>query len=144
MISKSCKYGIRAALFVASKINEKVKLSVKEIAFEIDAPEAFTAKILQSLTRHKIIISTKGPFGGFYVEQSNLKIPLINIVNAIDGLSIFQDCGLGLQQCSDEHPCPFHNDYKVIRDEMFNIFTKTTIGKFSKNLITGEAFIKSI
>jgi len=144
MISKSCKYAIRAALYIASKIDEKVKLSVKEIAFEIDAPEAFTAKILQNLTRHKIIFSTKGPYGGFYVEQSNLKIPLINIVNAIDGLSIFEDCGIGLQECSDIHPCPFHNDYKVIRNGILSIYKNNTIGKFSKELMSGETFLKSI
>lgn len=144
MISKSCKYGIRAALFVASKIDEGVKLNVEEIAFEIDAPRAFTAKILQSLTKHKIISSIKGPYGGFYAEPKQLKTPLINIVNAIDGLSLFQDCGLGLQQCSDEHPCPFHDDYKAIRDNLLQIFTNTTIGNFSKNLENGKAFIKSI
>lgn len=144
MISKSCKYAIRAALFVASELKKGSKLSVKEIAFEIDAPEAFTAKILQNLTRHRIIVSTKGPYGGFYAEPRHLNIPLINIVNAIDGLSIFQDCGLGLQQCSEDHPCPFHNDYKIIRDGMLKMFSNTTIGKLSENLASGEAFIKGI
>lgn len=105
MISKACKYGIRATIFIASRGSENAKPGVKEIAKEIDAPEAFTAKILQSLNRHGIITSIKGPYGGFYCEKLQLSFPVINIIEAIDGLSFFKECGLGLKQCSDLHPC---------------------------------------
>lgn len=141
MISKSCKYGIRAALFVASRFREEKKYSVKEIAEHIDAPEAFTAKILQNLTRHRIITSLKGPYGGFYIEDHQLKIPLIHIVNAIDGLNVFHECGLGLKQCSDKHPCPFHDGYKAARSKMLKIFNDTTIGQLAKSLNKGNAFL---
>jgi Rrf2 family protein len=144
MISKSCKYAIRATLFVASNINEGIKLSVKDIAKEINAPEAFTAKILQSLTKHKIVTSLKGPNGGFYSEEQHLKLSLINIVNAIDGLSFFHECGLGLKQCSDKHPCPLHNDYKGARDKMLKVFNKTTIGQLSKTVKKGNSFVNNL
>lgn len=143
MISKSCKYAIRATIYVASRFNDETKLSVKEIAKEINAPEAFTAKILQSLTRHKIVTSLKGPYGGFYSEEQHLKIPLINIVHAIDGLSVFTECGLGLKQCSDKHPCPLHNEYKGARDRMLKVFNETSIGQLSKSLKKGNAFINN-
>ncbi|MHC2993533.1 Rrf2 family transcriptional regulator, partial [Pontibacter sp. HJ8] len=80
MISKSCKYGIRAAVYIASKAGEGVKLNVKAIAKEIDAPEAFTAKILQILNKHRIITSLKGPYGGFFIDEYQLEQPVINIV----------------------------------------------------------------
>jgi Rrf2 family protein len=144
MISKSCKYGIRATLFVASKINDGTKWGVKDISKEINAPEAFTAKILQSLTRHKIITSLKGPYGGFFCEAQQLKMPLIAIVNAIDGLSVFHECGLGLKQCSDTHPCPFHFEYKGARDKMLKVFNETTIGQLSKTLKKGNSFVNNL
>ena len=50
MLSKSCKYAIRAVVYVASKAGNNVKLGIKEIAREINAREAFTAKILQIRT----------------------------------------------------------------------------------------------
>ena len=72
MISKSCKYAIRAVAYVASKADEGVRMSVPEIAEGIDAPAAFTAKILGSLTRHRVITSLKGPYGGFFLwSRSN-------------------------------------------------------------------------
>src|SRR5690606_33988435 len=111
MLSKSCKYAIRATVFIASKAGENVKLGVKEIAEEIEAPPAFTAKILQNLNKYKIVTSLKGPYGGFFCEKYQLDLPIVEIVNAIDGLAIFKECVMGLHRCSDEHPCPMHHHY---------------------------------
>lgn len=144
MISKSCKYAIRAVLYVASKIKDGTKLSVKEISQEIEAPEAFTAKILQSLVKHNVISSLKGPYGGFYAEQRHLNFPLINIVNAIDGLMVFRECGLGLHQCSDKHPCPLHYEYKDARERMLKVFNETNIGQLALTLNKGVTFINNM
>jgi len=144
MISKACKYGIRATVFVASKAEIGLKLNVKEIAKEIDAPEAFTAKILQILNKHRVITSLKGPYGGFYIEQFQLEQPIINIINAIDGLSIFKECGLGLKQCSEIYPCPMHFQYKIARDALSNAFQNTTVGKLAREINGGTSFINNL
>ncbi len=47
MFSKACEYGIRAAVYVTLQSLEGRRVSVSEIGEEIDAPVAFTAKILQ-------------------------------------------------------------------------------------------------
>jgi len=144
MISKACKYGIRAAVFVASKAEEGIKLNVKEIAKEVDAPEAFTAKILQVLNKNRIITSLKGPYGGFYIEQFQLEQPIINIINAIDGMSIFRECGLGLKQCSEIHPCPMHHQYKIAREALLDAFQKTTVGHLAQEINGGTSFINNL
>ena len=144
MISKACKYGIRAAIFVASRAKEGVKFNVKQIAKEVDAPEAFMAKILQILNKHHIITSLKGPYGGFYIEEFQLKQPVINIVNAIDGMSVFNECGLGLKQCSEKHPCPMHNQYKMAREALLNAFQQTTIVQLAQQVNGGTSFINNL
>jgi len=144
MISKACKYGIRAAIFVASRADEGIKLNVKEIAKEIEAPEAFTAKILQILNKHRIITSLKGPYGGFYIEHHQLEEPVINIVNAIDGLSLFRECGLGLKNCSSKHPCPMHDKYAEVRNRLLQTFQQTTISQLAQDLNSGSSYINNI
>lgn len=141
MISKSCKYAIRAAVFIASKANEDVKLGVKEIAQEIQAPTAFTAKILQKLNKFKIVTSLKGPYGGFYCEKYQLDLPVLEVVNAIDGLSVFKECVMGLHQCSDEHPCPMHEKYAFTRDNLLKTFSSTSLGELASDLSKGSTFI---
>ena len=144
MISKACKYGIRAAIFVASKAESGLKLNVREIAREVDIPEAFTAKILQTLNKHRIITSLKGPYGGFFIEKYQLKQPIVNIVNAIDGMSVFRECGLGLKNCSEKHPCPMHHQYKAAREALLHAFEETTVGQLAKDLNAGDSFLSSL
>jgi len=143
MLSKSCKYAIRATVFIASKAGENVKLGVKEIAEEIEAPPAFTAKILQNLNKYKIVTSLKGPYGGFFCEKYQLDLPIVEIVNAIDGLAIFKECVMGLHRCSDEHPCPMHHHYAANRNSFLNSFQQTTIGNLAKDLTQGSVYLKN-
>ncbi len=85
MFSKTCEYGIRAALYIASKSKKDERTNLKEVAREIDSPPAFTAKILQNLVRHGVVESLKGPSGGFVIRKSPKPVRLIEVVTAIDG-----------------------------------------------------------
>jgi len=144
MISKACKYGIRAVIFIASKKGVGIKLNIKQIAGQVDAPEAFTAKILQVLNKHRIVTSLKGPYGGFFIEEFQLEQPVINIVNAIDGMSVFRECGLGLKKCSETHPCPMHDQYKIARDALLDAFQGTTIRQLALTVNNGGSFINNL
>ncbi len=140
--SRTCEYAIRAVIFVAQKSEGGRKVSIKEIAAGIDAPEHFIAKILQDLGKRELIQSTKGPNGGFYIDEVSRKHTLADIVNAVDGDKIFKGCGLGLRNCSEIKPCPLHNDFKEIRRKMHLTLQSATIGAFNESLNLGLSYIK--
>ena len=143
MISKGCKYAIRAAVFIAAQADTGKKFGVKEIAEEIEAPPAFTAKLLQVLNKYKIVTSLKGPYGGFYCEAYQLDLPVMEIVNAIDGKAVFNECVMGLHLCSSEHPCPMHNHYAEIRDNLQASFEQLTLRTLASDLSAGDVFLKN-
>ncbi len=68
----------------------------------------------------------------------------MNIVHAIDGLSVFWECGLGLKQCSEKHPCPMHDRFKMARETLRDVFQQTTIRQLANELSKGSAFIKNL
>lgn len=138
IFSKTCEYGIRAVFYIAQRSHAGYKCGIKEIAEQINSPEAFLAKILQQLSKAGLILSAKGPNGGFYFDEKGLKQPLAAIVNALDGNDIFTGCAMGLQQCSEVNPCPLHNEFKKVRTQITNMMHKTTIGKFNAQLINGQ------
>ena len=143
MFSKSCEYAIRASIYVAKQSLKDRKVGQKEIAKAIDSPEAFTAKILQKLTKTNVIRSTKGPNGGFFVETGDVeRIKLWNIVFAIDGNSLFEDCSLGLRKCNAEKPCPLHSKFVKIRAEIKDALEKTTLKSLAEEVSVGIAFLK--
>lgn len=117
MLSLTCKTAIKAVIYLASKSESGEKAGIREIAEFIDASEHTVGKMLQSLVKEEVINSAKGPNGGFFITAQQMKQPVINIIEAIDGKEVFKQCGLGLSKCSDTHPCPMHNVYKTIRDQ---------------------------
>src|SRR5690606_22997398 len=127
MFSKACEYGIRAVIYIWSQNGRGKKLGIKDICKEIDAPEFFTAKILQSLAKQGIISSAKGPNGGFYVEKNQGNLSLLDLVIAIDGDQIFEGCGLGLKVCSEDNPCPIHYQFKSIRTQLKAMLSSTSV-----------------
>lgn len=142
MFSKTCEYAIRALIYVAQKSKDGHRIGIKEIAGGIDSPEYFIAKILQDLSRKDYVQSVKGPNGGFFMDEKNLQISIADIVREVDGDKLFTGCGLGLKQCSENHPCPIHNDFKVIRKDIKDMLEKSTIDMFVENLDLKLTFLK--
>lgn len=129
-------------IFIAQKSKAGYKAGIKEIVKEIDAPEHFVAKILQDLVRKGFVQSLKGPTGGFYLEQSSLNYSLADIVKAIDGNKLFTGCALGLKNCSAVKPCPIHNEFKKVREDIYALLENARIGEFSKQLEKNLIFLK--
>ncbi len=138
MFSKACEYGIRATLFIAQRSLNGERVSLREISGGIDSPEAFTAKILQQLARDQIVKSTKGSTGGFEIDKEKIdSIKLSEIVNAIDGDSIYIGCGLGLQECNAKQPCPVHDKFTLIRNDLKKMLQTTTVLELATSLDVG-------
>ncbi len=143
MFSKTCEYGIRASIFIASQSYQNTRVGLKDIAKKIDSPEAFTAKILQTLVKSNIIHSIKGVGGGFEIPKDSLnQIKLAQIVTAIDGDTIYTGCGLGLSQCSESHPCPVHEKFKEIRNQLAFMLENTNLEELALGLKSGDTFLR--
>ena len=142
MFSKTCEYAIRALIFIAQKSKDGSRISIKNISSGIDSPEYFIAKILQDLSRKGFVQSAKGPNGGFYMDDANLEQSVADIVREIDGDKLFSGCGLGLKECSEDHPCPIHNDFKHIRQEIKTMLEESRIQLFVENLDLKLTFLK--
>ncbi|MHA7863990.1 RrF2 family transcriptional regulator [Flagellimonas marinaquae] len=143
MFSKACEYGIRSAVYIALQSLEGRRVSVTEIAEEIDSPVAFTAKILQQLTRNNIVRSVKGPHGGFEIEREDMDAVKLNmIVKAIDGDKIYMGCGLGLKECNEHKPCPLHDRFLDIRNNLSTMLRNTSLYELAVGLEEGLTYLK--
>ncbi|MBD3616232.1 MAG: Rrf2 family transcriptional regulator [Gracilimonas sp.] len=142
MFSASCHYGLQAMFYIASHSTEEKNISLNEIANDKNIPQHFLSKILQLLVKHKLLISMKGPHGGFRLNRAPEEITLIEIVKAIDGLDIFNQCGIGFRECNEEDPCPIHTDYKRIRDHVRDLFETKTLEALTEDILNGDSLAK--
>jgi Rrf2 family protein len=111
-------------------------ISAEEIATKLNIPKEFISKILQSLTESGIVASRKGKSGGFTIAKSPSRIRLIDIVAAIDGLTIFNNCVLGFPQCNPDNPCPLHDRWGELRTKAYNMLSDETLDHFKEKTLS--------
>ena len=144
MFLKTTEYALRAVIYIAQKGSEEKKLGLPEIANAIDSPRSFTAKILQQLTSgNKIISSTRGPNGGFYISEKSKKLPVYSILEVMGEDEILKKCVLGLKQCSEIKPCPMHHQYKLIKPQLIKMFETKTIRDLAEEIEGGTSYISN-
>lgn len=141
MLSLTCKIGIKAVVYLASKYETGERSGMIEIAGFIGASEHTVGKMLQTLVKHKVINSAKGPNGGFYINAKQKDQPVLDIIDAIDGKDVFEQCGLGLSRCTSTHPCPMHNDYKIIRDQFKSMCQQNKVSDLCDTVNDGLAYL---
>ncbi len=141
MLSLTCKTAIKAVIFLASKFESGEKASIIEIAEFINASEHSVGKMLQTLVKEELINSAKGPTGGFYISEKQKNQAIIKTIDAIDGKEVFDQCGLGLSKCSATHPCPIHNEYKVIRDQFKAMCQQKKVNDLCETVNDGLAYL---
>ncbi|MBS0010618.1 MAG: Rrf2 family transcriptional regulator [Bacteroidales bacterium] len=144
MLSKKTEYAIRALVYISLQNMKERRPLIAEISREIDAPPAFTAKVLQVLSRNKLVSSMKGRGGGFFFDEKNKGITLYDVIYNMEGDGLFRECGFGLRNCSDIKPCPLHDRYKAIREDYFSIVKEETIASLSLKIKDGKAVINNI
>ena len=143
MFSKSCEYAIKAAIYIANNSLLDIKVGFVDIAKEIDSPEAFIAKILQKLTKEGVILSVRGVNGGFFIPKNLIvKVKLAHIVQAIDGDAVFKGCGLGMEKCNANRPCPLHDKFMSIRSDLRIMLETTNLEELALGLKSGDTFLK--
>jgi len=134
IFSKKCEYGLQAALYLSAH-TDRGTIASDEIAKELHIPKEFVSKILQSLTKFGLIASKKGKSGGFFLAKDPSEIKLINIVEAIDGLDIFDKCVLGFPQCDPDHPCPVHHRLGNLRTEAYEMLSEETLDQLTESTL---------
>lgn len=134
MLSRACQYGIRAALFLATR-PDAAYVPVREISSGLGISHHFLAKILQQLTAQAVLRSYRGPNGGVTLAKPADQIAVLDIVTAIDGSDVFDQCVLGLPGCGEKKPCPLHDEWGSARDHFGRALADTSLGSMADRMI---------
>lgn len=134
MLSNASQYAIRSVLFLAEKSSIHKKFGALEVAEALEISPHFTAKLLQQLAKKNIISSSKGPTGGFYLTEQNLKLKVCDILDVIEIKNVFEGCFLGLPQCGDEHPCPVHHIVSDFKQGILEKFNNQSIAEMAEEV----------
>ena len=142
MLSNTCKYAIRAVIYLALFSSKEKKVGIKEVAGELDIPSPFLGKILQMLSKHHILGSTKGPHGGFYLEKPAIDMSLMEIIELIDGDDVFNTCVIRTTHCSHDNPCSLHDKIGPLRNQERMLYVTESIADLVSEFKEGKDRIR--
>ncbi len=142
LLSKSCEYGIRATLYLAT-VKTDGYVSIRAISEELKISFHFLTKIFQKLTQAGLLVSFRGPNGGVALAKPATQITLLDLVIAIDGSDLFHECVLGLPGCGDEKPCPLHDSWAHERTRLKSMFGRTTLADAAVDIEQLDLRLKS-
>ena len=112
-ITKQADYALRAIVYLA-RLEKDDKASTSKIANAQNIPPSFLAKIISQLSIAGLIHTSRGARGGVALARNPAEISVLDVIQAIDGPVILNEC--------TENPdsCPFHKSCP-----MFKIWCET-------------------
>ncbi|MDG1684947.1 MAG: Rrf2 family transcriptional regulator [Flavobacteriaceae bacterium] len=130
MISKKCKYALKALLYISKNSGEKAILT-SSIARDENIPRKFLESILRNLRNNQILHSKRGKEGGFLLLRDPKEIYIVEIMRIMDGpvamlpcvsLNYYQSC----EEC-DEKSCAIKGIFENIRDKTLEVLGGTSL-----------------
>ncbi len=142
MFNKETEYALRGLVYIKLQNLKDRRPGTMEIAKEIEAPQFYTAKILQRLVRAGLLESMKGKGGGFYFDPVKPDLQLIRLISATEGDKSYSGCGFGLKQCDENNPCPLHEKYAAIRNSINKLISEETVQSLAEKVYNKELSLK--
>ncbi len=125
LYTRGCEYALRALQVMVE--DPERPLTVVELCERAKIPEHFTRKMLQPLVRADILLSTRGPGGGFAFSRPPEEIALMEVVSAIEAGPRIDRCILGYKECNDKDPCPLHYVWDPIKTQALHMLEQRTV-----------------
>lgn len=118
LISREVDYGYRIIVYLG--LNEGKYIKRKELCEKERIPYRYLKKVLEKLTKNKILRTKSGKNGGYRLNISLKKITFLTILKIIDEEKIkFKECILKQQVCEFRSGyCVVHNKFKAIEREV--------------------------
>lgn len=126
MLSITAQYALRAVVYLAG-CSDGTPVRAAELADAAEVPPNYMGKILNQLVRAGILRSARGKKGGFEVAVPAEKISLYEVISQFDDLGLEDKCLFGRLECSDENPCPAHEKWGKVANQILHFFNTTTI-----------------
>lgn len=127
-ITRQADYAVRAVLYLAS-LGPDQKAATSQIAEERDIPLSFLAKIIAQLSVAGILQTMRGARGGVALARSPEEINLLDVIEAIDGPIMLNNCVHDSYEC-DVDDCPIREVWQEAQTDLVKRLSETSFAHF--------------
>ncbi|HUS85153.1 MAG TPA: Rrf2 family transcriptional regulator [Anaerolineales bacterium] len=124
-ITRQADYAVRAVLYL-SGLNNGRRAPTSEIAKKQHIPPSFLAKIVSQLSVAGVVQTSRGARGGVSLARASDKISLLEVVEAIDGPILLNECVFDANACVFGDDCPVQNVWCNAQETLVKTLRGTT------------------
>jgi Rrf2 family transcriptional regulator, cysteine metabolism repressor len=122
-------YSLKALLMLADRYPSAQPLRVDQIAAVQGVPENYLRRLLIDLKRGGLVLSQKGPSGGYMLARPPARITMADVVEIIEGDYTPVEC---LEEgsnsfCPRDSGCPMRDVWREVRDSVVGILRNATL-----------------
>lgn len=130
-ITRQADYAVRA-IYYLSAIGSDKRASTSQIAKEQHIPPSFLAKIISQLSVAGLLHTSRGARGGVTLARDPETITMLDVVEAIDGPIVLNECVEDSHGCKFDKDCPMRSLWADIQDDLVTRLKTTTFADFVK------------
>lgn len=123
--SKKTDYALHALIVMAR--NKNFEYSASELAEIENVSASYLAKVMQKLSKHKIVSSSEGKTGGYKLYKKAEDISIADVVKILEEKEHVFDCVDEVHGCTIRDRCKIHAAFKDAYQEMLKKLRKTSI-----------------
>lgn len=137
-MSEAVSLALRAMSLLARQPDRRV--STIEFAEKLQASRDHLAKVLNRLVRSGLLVSSRGPGGGFLLASVPDEIRLVDIYEAIEGEMTAKPCVFATERSCAEECCILGDLPSRVNQQVLDYFRDNTLGTVGRRLAgpTGE------
>ena len=127
-ITRQADYAMRAVLYLA-KLGADRKAATSQIAQEEHIPPSFLAKIVSQLSVAGLLHTSRGARGGVSLARSPENISLLEVIEAIDGPILLNECVVDAALCVFGENCPIRPVFCDAKTQLVEQLERTSFGE---------------
>ncbi len=130
-ITRQADYAVRAVLYLAG-LGPGTRASTAQIANEQKIPATFLAKIVSQLAAAGILRAVRGARGGVTLARPPHEVSLLEIVEAIDGPVMLNQCTIDPAECPLGEDCSVRDVWCGAQADLVKRLAETKFGQLVK------------
>ena len=125
-LTRAADYAVRVMLHLA-KIGPNCRVPLPALVASASAPPSFLSKVLQQLTRARLITSCRGPNGGFQISICGRQASMLQVIEAIEGPMSLNLCLSEGRTCPRKSWCPAHPVWVKAQKALLDVLSTARI-----------------
>jgi len=132
LLSQTAEYALRAMAALAG-LPPGVPVRARDLSVGTGIPVHYLSKVLRRMVLSGLLTSQKGQGGGFLLSKPPDEIPFIAILTAVDAYANDGSCAFGWGQCDSVHPCPLHDSWSRLNEQLEAWAKGTTLADLTRD-----------